>query len=140
MGWENLFGLLGGGTSSLGDIAGAASNVASGTPSAVNQAAWAMNPALSGIPETSQSLAATTSGGGDWKWPSSKELAETLKGAGKGSGSSSGSGDSGVQGSALVSSGAHAGSGGISADTVYKLLMARATPTAGQQKQGLLGV
>lgn len=140
-GWD-ILGLLGlGGSKSLGDISGAASNLASGNPSAVNQAAWAMNPALTGIPETSQSLAATTSTGGDWKWPSSKELAETLKGAGKSSGSSSGSGsDDSIKGSSLVSSGAHAGSGGISSDTVYKLLMARATPTVGQQKQGLLGV
>ena len=118
--------------------------------------AAAMNPALVGqagianaLPSSAQNVAssispnwqsAMDSASGSWKWPSSKELAETLKGAGKSSGSSSSGSDDSIKGSSLVSSGAHAGSGGISSDTVYKLLMARATPTVGQQKQGLLGV
>lgn len=116
--------------------------------------AAAMNPALVGqagianaIPSSAQNVASSINpnwqsamDSGSWKWPSSKELAETLKGAGKSSGSSSSGSDDSIKGSSLVSSGAHAGSGGISSDTVYKLLMARATPTVGQQKQGLLGV
>ena len=85
-------------------------------------------------------LPATADTSSGWKWPSSKELAETLKGA-KSSGSSS-SGSDDTKGSAMIgSAGIHGGAGGISADTVYKLMMARATPTVGgQQKQGLLGV
>jgi hypothetical protein len=103
MAWDWLTNLFGSG-SSLGDISGAASNVAASTPSDVTQAAWAMNPALSGIPETSQSLAATTGSsgiGGD-------KLAKALSDLGK-SGTKLGSSDSsGSSGQSQISSSSRA--------------------------------
>ena len=145
-GWD-IMGLLG----KLG--------IGSGSPTqATNYTdiAAAMNPALVGqagianaVPSSATSVASSISpnwqsamSSNDWKWPSSKELAETLKGAkGSSSGSSTSSSDETKGSSMIGSSGIHGGSGGISADTVYKLMMARAIPAVGgQQKQGLLGV
>lgn len=155
MPWSDLFGLLGSAGSGASDAAiakmgnfdpWAGNTLPSVTAATPADAAAAIQAGKSATGLTDaqvwagNTLPATADTSGGWKWPSSKELAETLKGAGKSSGSSSSGSDDSIKGSSLVSSGAHAGSGGISSDTVYKLLMARATPTVGQQKQGLLGV
>ena len=143
--WPQWLGGTSGLSGGLGNLAGAASSAAGGDPSAINQAAWAMNPALSGIPETAQSLGASSGlGGGAAGGASSDQLSkalQTLGGGGSKSGSSQGTQGYGSQ---LTSSSAKPASQPTALSELVAELMKRQQSYmpggSGSGGSGLLGV